>query len=134
MCEDPSFEGASQSLMQISGLGKLRPNLLLMGYKGDWNTCHREELRGYFNVIQLVCTKLFKRMEVTFEFDFSNALDRHMGVSILRLREGLDYSNVVVEDDSKDVKKVQSGITPQQRYNLMRLFQRVLLYYHVSCV
>lgn len=52
MCEDPSFEGASQSLMQISGLGKLKPNLLLMGYKGDWNSCHREELRGYFNVIQ----------------------------------------------------------------------------------
>lgn len=53
-------------------------------------------------------------MGVLIEFDFSNALDRHMGVSILRLREGLDYSNVVMEDDSKDVKKVQSGITPEQ--------------------
>jgi len=72
-------------------------------------------------------------MEITFELDFSNALDRHMGVSILRLREGLDYSNVVVEDDSKEVKKVQSGITPQRRYNLMKLFQRVFYYiYYVS--
>lgn len=51
-----------------------------------------------------------------------------MGVSILRLREGLDYSNVVVEDDSKDVKKVQSGITPQQTIYLIIQF-RVVMYF-----
>ena len=28
----------------------------------------------------------------------SDALDNHMGLSILRLREGLDYSNIIQED------------------------------------
>jgi hypothetical protein len=47
---------------------------------------------------------------LTFDKICSNALDRHLGVGILRLREGLDYSNVVVEDDGKELKKLQSGI------------------------
>jgi solute carrier family 12 sodium/potassium/chloride transporter 2 len=50
--EDDSFEAGSQALMQISGLGKLRPNMILMGYKGNWRTCDPEELKQYFNVIQ----------------------------------------------------------------------------------
>jgi hypothetical protein len=52
--EDDSFEAGSQALMQLSGLGKLRPNMILMGYKANWRTCDREELQQYFNVIQLV--------------------------------------------------------------------------------
>ncbi|CAB3385070.1 Hypothetical predicted protein [Cloeon dipterum] len=107
MVEDPSFEGASQSLMQLAGLGKLKPNLMLMGYKGDWNSCHREELRAYFNVIH-------------------NAFDRHLAVGILRLREGLDYSNVVVEEDQKETKKLQSGspglVWIKERVNQCRYF------------
>jgi solute carrier family 12 sodium/potassium/chloride transporter 2 len=51
---DDSFEAGSQALMQISGLGKLRPNMVLMGYKGNWRTCDPEELMQYFNVIQYV--------------------------------------------------------------------------------
>jgi len=43
--------------MQISGLGKLRPNMVLMGYKGDWakkgsNMINKQDLKEYFNVIQ----------------------------------------------------------------------------------
>jgi solute carrier family 12 sodium/potassium/chloride transporter 2 len=56
--EDNSFEAGSQALMQLSGLGKLRPNMILMGYKANWRTCDREELQQYFNVIQLV-TRFF---------------------------------------------------------------------------
>jgi solute carrier family 12 sodium/potassium/chloride transporter 2 len=40
--------------MEITGLGKLRPNMILMGYKENWKTCNEEELQQYFNVIQLV--------------------------------------------------------------------------------
>jgi hypothetical protein len=52
LAEDDNFEAGSWSLMQISGLGKLRPNMVLMGYKNNWKTCDREELKQYFNVIQ----------------------------------------------------------------------------------
>lgn len=40
--------------MQASGLGKLKPNILLMGFKEDWQTCPRQELAGYIDVMQLV--------------------------------------------------------------------------------
>jgi len=52
--ENDSFEAGCQALMEITGLGKLRPNMILMGYKENWRTCNEEELQQYFNVIQLV--------------------------------------------------------------------------------
>ncbi|XP_021936563.1 bumetanide-sensitive sodium-(potassium)-chloride cotransporter-like isoform X2 [Zootermopsis nevadensis] len=78
--EDDSFEAGCQVLMQISGLGKLRPNMILMGYKGNWRTCDPEELKQYFNVIH-------------------NALDRYLAVGILRVQEGLDYSGIIQDEE-----------------------------------
>lgn len=52
LTEDESFEKGCKSIMQICGLGKLKPNMVLMGYKGDWQTADRQELKEYFNVIQ----------------------------------------------------------------------------------
>lgn len=40
--------------MQATGLGKLRPNVLLMGYKNDWTTSLKKDLDMYFNTIQYV--------------------------------------------------------------------------------
>lgn len=48
------FESGSRALMQASGIGKLKPNILLMGYKTDWKTCERSELVQYFNTIHKV--------------------------------------------------------------------------------
>jgi solute carrier family 12 sodium/potassium/chloride transporter 2 len=47
-----TFQDGATSLMQACGLGKMRPNILLMGYKQDWLTCPRENLVMYFNVMQ----------------------------------------------------------------------------------
>jgi solute carrier family 12 sodium/potassium/chloride transporter 2 len=46
------WEAAALALMRMSGLGKLRPNMMLMGYKADWKSCSKEELENYFNLIQ----------------------------------------------------------------------------------
>lgn len=46
-------EGAT-ALMQLSGLGKMKPNLALMGYKRDWAVAEDDELEAYFGVIQSV--------------------------------------------------------------------------------
>lgn len=51
---DSDLESGARSLMQSVGIGRLRPNMLLMGYKRDWATCPREELLHYFNIIQWV--------------------------------------------------------------------------------
>nr|CAD7394128.1 unnamed protein product [Timema cristinae] len=78
--DEVSFEEGARALMQATGVGKLRPNVLLMGYKGDWRECDREELTSYFYIMH-------------------KALDMYMAVAILRLQEGLDYSKVVADDD-----------------------------------
>ena len=46
------FEEGVRSLIQASGFGKLTPNILMMGYKGDWRSCQDHELITYFNVLQ----------------------------------------------------------------------------------
>ncbi|KAL1139743.1 hypothetical protein AAG570_006721 [Ranatra chinensis] len=74
------FESGAHSLMQASGLGKLKPNILMMGYKSDWKTCEPTELASYFNVMH-------------------KALDIYMGVAILRVQEGLDYSKVFATEN-----------------------------------
>lgn len=39
---------------QSVGLGKLRPNMLLLGFKSDWHKASPEEVCDYFRIIQLV--------------------------------------------------------------------------------
>ncbi|KAK7068983.1 hypothetical protein SK128_015901 [Halocaridina rubra] len=77
---------ASRTLMANVGLGKLRPNLVLLGHKSDWQTCLPEERDEYFKVIQ-------------------HAFDMHLAVGVLRVEGGLDYSHVIEslhqEEESK---------------------------------
>ena len=42
----------ARSMFQTIGIGKLRPNIVLLGYKSDWETCDPGDLRDYFNLIQ----------------------------------------------------------------------------------
>lgn len=47
-----SFEEGAKAMLKACGIGKLKPNILLMGHKSDWQTCSREELNAYFEVLQ----------------------------------------------------------------------------------
>ncbi|XP_054715236.1 solute carrier family 12 member 2-like [Uloborus diversus] len=73
LIEDESFSRGAKSLMQVVGIGKMKPNVLFMGYKSNWQDCSLEDVQEYFNVIH-------------------EAFDKHMSLGILRLQEGLDYS------------------------------------------
>lgn len=55
------FETGSRALMQASGVGKLKPNILLMGYKTDWQDCDTTELQAYFNTIHKVSASALVR-------------------------------------------------------------------------
>lgn len=50
--EGLDYETGVRALIQTSGVGKLVPNILLMGYKSDWSTCDRQDLYAYFNILQ----------------------------------------------------------------------------------
>jgi solute carrier family 12 sodium/potassium/chloride transporter 2 len=47
-----SFEKAARALLQATGIGKMKPNVLMMGYKSNWKNCSPEELAEYFNILQ----------------------------------------------------------------------------------
>lgn len=49
-----TFEVGSRALIQASGVGKLKPNIILMGYKNDWQTCNTNDLQSYFSTIHKV--------------------------------------------------------------------------------
>ena len=50
--DDCEFEDGAKALLQASGIGKLKPNILMMGFKTDWQTCDAKNLHQYFNVLQ----------------------------------------------------------------------------------
>lgn len=86
------FEEGARALLKASGIGKLKPNILLMGFKSDWKTCPKEELDSYFEILHI-------------------AFDLHMGVGILRLQQGLDSSkNVKLEDELQTSRNQYTSI------------------------
>lgn len=50
--DDVAQEDGVRALMQISGIGKFSPNMVLMGYKANWQSCPKRELKTYFNILQ----------------------------------------------------------------------------------
>lgn len=47
-----SLRAGSLSLLQTAGMGKLKPNTLMLGFKGDWDTCSAESVADYVHIIQ----------------------------------------------------------------------------------
>ncbi|GIZ04602.1 solute carrier family 12 member 2 [Caerostris extrusa] len=73
LVEADSFENGVSSLIQSVGVGKMKPNMLLMGFKENWQTCEMRETLDYFHIIH-------------------QAMDAHMSLCILRIPGGTDYS------------------------------------------
>lgn len=88
------FEEGAKALLQTSGIGKLKPNVLLMGFKSDWRTSSSADLLAYFNVLH-------------------DAFDNRVAVGILRLAGGLDYSRLLENDNmnGSSLNDLQSTLT-----------------------
>uniref|UniRef100_A0A182PIC3 Bumetanide-sensitive sodium-(Potassium)-chloride cotransporter n=1 Tax=Anopheles epiroticus TaxID=199890 RepID=A0A182PIC3_9DIPT len=67
------LERGARALIQTSGVGKLSPNIVLLGYKADWMRCSMQELQSYYNMLNEV-------------------FDNRMSLAILRLPNGQDVS------------------------------------------
>lgn len=67
-----NYSQGVQSLLQLSGLGKLRPNLLFIGYPNNWTGLDDTQLDNYLNIIHW-----------TFDIEF--------GVCIFRLQNRENY-------------------------------------------
>ncbi|XP_013170026.1 PREDICTED: bumetanide-sensitive sodium-(potassium)-chloride cotransporter [Papilio xuthus] len=73
------FEEGARALMQAAGVGRLAPNVLLMGYKADWATAPAQDLVSYFNVLH-------------------TAFETRLAVAMVRVSGGLDFSAVAGEE------------------------------------
>uniref|UniRef100_A0A0N5AW68 Solute carrier family 12 member 2 n=1 Tax=Syphacia muris TaxID=451379 RepID=A0A0N5AW68_9BILA len=109
---NPSLRVGAENLIQISGLGKLRPNILILGFKTNWTakgTSGLDAINDYFGVIQ-------------------DAFENNMGVGVLRnVGGGLDYSELMKTHNMTggtnlnfaDVEQQMNDST-EKTYNLFR--------------
>jgi solute carrier family 12 sodium/potassium/chloride transporter 2 len=77
-----------RSLLQLTGLGKLRPNTIVVGYKRNWERCSEREVEDYVALLH-------------------DAFDLNFGVVIFRLRAGFDATEK--KDDTGDNPEVTVG-------------------------
>nr|CAD7576799.1 unnamed protein product [Timema californicum] len=97
------FENGARALIQASGIGKLKPNVVMIGFKNDWQTCNTDDLLAYFNILH-------------------NTFDNRMAVTILRLQDGLDYTKSSDETDDGMLSMAPSSadLTSDTPTNLLR--------------
>uniref|UniRef100_A0A8C2X744 Solute carrier family 12 member 2 n=1 Tax=Cyclopterus lumpus TaxID=8103 RepID=A0A8C2X744_CYCLU len=92
-----SLRHGAQFLMQAVGLGRLKPNTLVMGFKNNWSDGDMRDVEVYINTIH-------------------DAFDLQFGVAILRLQDGLDVSHIQGQDEiltthEKPAKEVVVSVT-----------------------
>uniref|UniRef100_A0A8C3AWR2 Solute carrier family 12 member 2 n=1 Tax=Cyclopterus lumpus TaxID=8103 RepID=A0A8C3AWR2_CYCLU len=81
----------AQYLLQAAGLGRLKPNTLVLGFKNDWRDGDMMNVETYISMIH-----------ESFDFQF--------GAVILRLKEGLDVSHIQGQDDLLSSQEKSSGM------------------------
>ncbi|CAK6436611.1 unnamed protein product [Pipistrellus nathusii] len=88
-----------QVLMQAVGLGRMKPNILVVGFKTNWQSAHPAAVDDYIGILH-------------------DAFDFNYGVCVLRMREGLNISEVMqahinpVFDPAEDGKEA-SAVDPE---------------------
>ncbi|KAG7333604.1 hypothetical protein KOW79_003739 [Hemibagrus wyckioides] len=78
-----SFRDGAKSVLQASGLGRLRPNTLMLGFKRDWKTANTEDVQVYVGVLH-------------------DAFDFEYGMVILRVSQGLDISHILTAQEEME--------------------------------
>ncbi|XP_072488403.1 solute carrier family 12 member 3 isoform X6 [Notamacropus eugenii] len=85
-----------QTLIQAAGLGKMKPNILVVGYKKNWQSAHPATVEDYIGILH-------------------DAFDFNYGVCVMRMREGLNVSEVMqahinpVFDPAEDQKEARAN-------------------------
>jgi len=78
--ESNTFEEGAKSCLTLAGLGKLSPNMLLMGFKADWSS-DIQAAKEYFSVLH-------------------SGFDLAYSLGILRVTQGLDFSTVFQAEET----------------------------------
>lgn len=119
----PTVRHGVQGLLQSFGLGKLKPNTLLMGYKKTWQTVDPSSVHNYVGIIH-------------------DAFDLRFGVGILRVPGGLETYKIrdsqldvtdertedldldLFEDDaSNDEEESEETVKAERKRKMSTIFQ-----------
>ena len=79
----PNFRAGVQSMLGLTGLGKVRPNTLELGFKNDWQNVHDDKVDEYVNIIK-------------------DAFELKYGVAILRVNDNLEMAGEDEDSSSGD--------------------------------
>uniref|UniRef100_A0A8C0GDU4 Solute carrier family 12 member 3 n=1 Tax=Chelonoidis abingdonii TaxID=106734 RepID=A0A8C0GDU4_CHEAB len=88
-----------KTLMQASGLGKMKPNILVIGYKKNWQTAQPRMVEEYTGILH-------------------DAFDFKYGICLMRRKEGLNVSRMMqahinlVFDPAEDRKENGANVDP----------------------
>ncbi|XP_075709330.1 solute carrier family 12 member 3-like [Rhinoderma darwinii] len=74
--QESTLQAGAKSLMQVSGLGRLKPNTVVLGYKSNWQKIPGQCLEEYVGII-------------------NDSFDCQYGVCVLHIKNGLDVSQQV---------------------------------------
>uniref|UniRef100_A0A8C9T7U4 Solute carrier family 12 member 3 n=1 Tax=Scleropages formosus TaxID=113540 RepID=A0A8C9T7U4_SCLFO len=91
-----NFREGAETLLQASGLGRLKPNTLVIGFKRNWRTADVTELQNYVGVLH-------------------DAFDFEYGVVMLRLSQGLDISHIIQAEGSVNSPQSSPATKVNQR-------------------
>ncbi|CAM4584666.1 unnamed protein product [Leuciscus chuanchicus] len=75
-------DGAA-ALLQASGLGRMKPNTVMMGFKRDWRTTKPQEVQNYTGILH-------------------DAFDFEHGTVILRINQGMDISHILKAEEEME--------------------------------
>uniref|UniRef100_A0A6J0TFG0 Solute carrier family 12 member 1 isoform X1 n=1 Tax=Pogona vitticeps TaxID=103695 RepID=A0A6J0TFG0_9SAUR len=87
-----SFRDGVKSLLQASGLGRMKPNTLVLGFKKDWRCASAAQVENYMGVLH-------------------DAFDFEFGVIIVRISQGFDISQVLqVQEELKKLEEERQAL------------------------
>ena len=96
-CE--SFREGTESLLQASGLGRMKPNTLMIGFKRNWRMADAESVQSYVGILH-------------------DAFDFEYGTLVLRMNQGLDVSHIVeAEEEMLKAAKEQQALEDEMMPN-----------------
>nr|XP_057945470.1 solute carrier family 12 member 1 isoform X1 [Doryrhamphus excisus] len=86
-----SYRKGVETLLQASGLGRMKPNTLMVGFKKNWKVSGAEAVQSYVGVLH-------------------DAFDFEYGTVIFRMSQGLDVSHIVEAEEEmlKSAKEQQA--------------------------
>ncbi|XP_070619408.1 solute carrier family 12 member 1 isoform X2 [Erythrolamprus reginae] len=109
-----SFRDGVKSLLQASGLGRMKPNTLVLGFKKDWRHATAMQVENYTGAIH-------------------DAFDFEFGVIIVRTSQGFDISQVLqVQEELKKMEQERQALEAalkenefeEQNYGIRGFFRR----------